>query len=650
MSESRVIALRFRPKTFGQVVGQEPITRTLSNAIKSNTLHHAYLFAGARGVGKTTTARILAKSLNCVNAPTTDPCGQCPSCVDIASSNSTYVREIDAASNTGVDNVRDVIITSAAFSPPPGQYKIFIIDEVHQLSGAAFNALLKTIEEPPPRVVFIMATTEIQKVPDTILSRCQIFEFRTIPLSKITAELKRIVDEIGVKASDSALATIARAGEGSMRDAESALDQVISFAGDAITDDDVSNALGLVSFETLNITLHAIADHDSGEILRIVDTVVSRGYDLRNFCRDLMSHLRSLLVIKVAGPESELIQLPPSEARGLAGLAVEFSEQDLIRFFSILSKTEQDIRLSSQQRFQLEIGLVKLAHAGRLRSVEEMMKQLASLESRLTGQTPAAAAPGMNPSKGVDAPLAESPKPAGPRPVSPPPIPVRPRPEDEPRSPIARPAPAREPQRGRTEAPQSPGRSSAPPTSAASGGEARQAATYSVPPEPPGFMDEPPDDDGRPRLPSSAPPEKRQIPPAASSPASGSDEEVVEGIKKALESKRKMIIVSALDHAESIKIDGEYLRVVFAPSGALFKGTLESAQSKAAIQEATGQVTGRRLVLAVSTSGSSAPTSPQNDPVKAQEANGERPEAHPAVLKIVEKFQGEVVEVIKPKP
>src|SRR5215510_1555693 len=234
MSDSQVIARKFRPQTFDQVVGQEAIRRTLENSIKSRRTHHAYLFAGARGVGKTTTARILAKALNCVQGPTVEPCGVCPSCIEISASRSIDVMEIDAASNTGVDNVRDVIINTIQISPARDRYKIFIIDEVHMLSGAAFNALLKTLEEPPSGVVFIMATTELHKVPETILSRCQVFEFRTIATAKILERLKLIAKEEKISIPDDALREIARTGEGSMRDAQSALDQVISFAGNKI--------------------------------------------------------------------------------------------------------------------------------------------------------------------------------------------------------------------------------------------------------------------------------------------------------------------------------------------------------------------------------------------------------------------------------
>ncbi|HEU4388890.1 MAG TPA: DNA polymerase III subunit gamma/tau, partial [Blastocatellia bacterium] len=360
MADSQVIARRFRPQTFAEVVGQEAITRTLTNAIETERLHHAYLFAGARGVGKTTTARILAKALNCVTGITTSPCGVCPSCSEIANSASIDVMEIDAASNTGVENVREAIIATVAIAPARDRFKIFIIDEVHQLSSAAFNALLKTLEEPPPRVLFVLATTEMHKVPETILSRCQVFEFRTIPSRQIYAQLKRIGSELGIEISESALLGLARAGEGSMRDAESALDQVLSFAGKVVTEEDVSAALGLVGFETLNTITRAIRDEDSGAILRIVDSVVSRGYDLRNLCRQMMTHFRALLVIKIAGLDQDLLEVSQTEADSLPELAEAFSEQDLIRFFTVLTKTEQDIRLSSQPRFQLELGLVKL--------------------------------------------------------------------------------------------------------------------------------------------------------------------------------------------------------------------------------------------------------------------------------------------------
>src|SRR6187551_1126772 len=247
----QVLARKWRPQKFDDVVGQTAVTRTLRNAIASNRIAHAFVFAGQRGSGKTTTARILARALNCVNGPTVDPCGECDACVEIAQGRDMDVLEIDAASHTGIDNIREVVISGLSISPVRDRYKIFIIDEVHQLSSASFNALLKSIEEPPAHVVFMMATTELHKIPDTILSRSQVFEFRTIPTKVIIQQLRRIADAEQLEVSDGALALIARSAEGSMRDAQSALDQVIAFAGQTMSEEDVSTVLGLVGRDLL---------------------------------------------------------------------------------------------------------------------------------------------------------------------------------------------------------------------------------------------------------------------------------------------------------------------------------------------------------------------------------------------------------------
>src|SRR5918996_2103551 len=309
----QVIARKWRPQTFDEVTGQEHITRTLRNAVEHERLHHAYLFSGARGVGKTTTARLLAKAVNCHKSdrPTPTPCrttdaDACPSCREVAESRSIDVLEIDAASNTGIDNVRESIINTVAVRPARDRYKVFIIDEVHMLSGAAFNALLKTLEEPPDRVVFIMATTERHKVPETILSRCQQFEFRTIATAKILECLKLIAKAEKISVPDEALREIARTGEGSMRDAQSALDQVISFAGEKITKEDVETALGIAGADILKRIVDSIASNKPAESIAAIDDIVMRGHDLRNFCRDLLAHFRDLLVTKVSGNEELL--------------------------------------------------------------------------------------------------------------------------------------------------------------------------------------------------------------------------------------------------------------------------------------------------------------------------------------------------------
>ncbi|MCS6804213.1 MAG: DNA polymerase III subunit gamma/tau [Acidobacteriota bacterium] len=379
----QVIARKWRPQTFEDVVGQEPITRTLYNAVADQRLHHAYIFAGPRGVGKTTTARILARALNCVNGPTPHPCGQCAACVEIAQGHSIDVLEIDAATHTQVDNVREVIINTIATTPARDRYKIFIIDEVHQLSNHAFNALLKTLEEPPPHVLFIMATTERHKVPETILSRCQFFEFRLIPENKIYERLRLIAEQERISISETALRRIARAGEGSLRDAQSAFDQVISFAGTTIHDDDVASALGLIGPEWLAQAATAIADGDSPKVLQVVQSLVEHGHDVRYFCRELMVWFRHLLVLNSVGYDSELLPLSTAELNALQPLAQRFSPAELIRAFHLLTEIEQTLRYTTEPRFQLEIGLIKLAQAGRLRSVAELVARLEALEKRV---------------------------------------------------------------------------------------------------------------------------------------------------------------------------------------------------------------------------------------------------------------------------
>lgn len=393
----QVIARKWRPQTFEEVTGQEAITRTLRNAVEHDRLHHAYLFSGARGVGKTTTARLLAKALNCHKSeqPTASPCSMndptaCASCREIAEGRSIDVLEFDAASHTKVEEIRDIILESININPARDRYKIFIIDEVHMLSTSSFNALLKTLEEPPPRVVFIMATTELHKVPDTILSRCQEFEFRTIPSQKIYERLKIISEAEKIDVSTDALREIARSGEGSMRDAQSNFDQVISFSGEKIESQDVVIALGLAGAEMLVKTAKAIAGNKPSEVLMVVDDLIGRGQDLRNFCRDLLSFFRDLLIYKMAGDAENLLDTAVLSRDELRDNSAPFSESDLIRFFNSLSETESKLREATQPRYVLEIGLVKLVEMRRVQPVEKILERLIQLENALAnGNAPA---------------------------------------------------------------------------------------------------------------------------------------------------------------------------------------------------------------------------------------------------------------------
>ena len=410
----QVIARKWRPQKFEDVTGQEVLTRTLQNSLENDRLHHAYLFSGARGVGKTTTARLVARGLNCHKAqkPTAHPCAPiddkaCASCREIAEGRSMDVLEIDAASNTGVDNVREVIIGSVAIAPARDRYKVFIIDEVHMLSSPAFNALLKTIEEPPPRVVFILATTDAHKVPETISSRCQLFEFRTIATAKIAERLRLIADAEKVSISDDAIREIARAGDGSMRDAQSAFDQVISFAGKKIKAEDVEKALGLAGADVLARVMKGIAENNPAEALAIVEDVVMRGHNLRNFLRDVMAHLRDLLVVKVSG-DATILDSASGASGALKQQADQFSESDLVRFFHSLAETETTLKEAANPRYQVEVALVKLMEMRRLASLNDLVQRIAALETALRTGKPVADNPSPHATPAPSAPTQSS--------------------------------------------------------------------------------------------------------------------------------------------------------------------------------------------------------------------------------------------------
>ncbi len=382
-----VLARKWRPQSFADLVGQEHVSQTLGNAIRTGRVHHAFLFTGARGVGKTSAARILAKALNCAEGPTATPCNACPSCLEITAGQGIDVFEIDGASNTGVDDVRD-LRENIRYLPSRSRFKIFIIDEVHMLSINAFNALLKTLEEPPEHAKFIFATTEPHKIPVTIHSRCQRFDFRKIPLTKIAGRLREIVaaEQIGI--TDRALALVARRGDGSMRDALSTLDQVLAFCGEQVADEDVQGLLGLVDRRLLFDAVEGVVRRDSRQALEAVRRVDLQGYSFRQFCQELVDLFRALVLVRVLDDPAELLDLAGEELQEIRDLAQLASLEDHQRGLTLLLRTEADLANSSFPRLTLETALVRLTQLPPARDVSALIRKLEDLEGRLGGTIP----------------------------------------------------------------------------------------------------------------------------------------------------------------------------------------------------------------------------------------------------------------------
>jgi len=370
------LARKWRPQRFEDVIGQRGVVETLKNAIGTGRLAQSFIFAGPRGVGKTTTARILARALNCVNGPTPEPCGTCDACREIAEGRDVDVMEIDGATYTGVDAVREVIVEPLAISPMRDRYKVFIIDEVHRLSKNAFDALLKSIEEPPPYVKFMMATTELDKVPVTIQSRSQVFELRSLPTAAIREQLAAVTRSEGVAIDDAALALIGRSAEGSMRDALSALDQILAFTSDGVTAADVSAVLGLIGRDVQFDIVETVAREDAASAFDLAGTVVESGFDPRIVCRELARLTRDMLIVRIdPGRLTDPEIASEGERERLKTLAERFSREDLLRSFDLLTRAESDIRYSSQPRHQFEMTLVKWIHLRQLTPLSDLIAQ-----------------------------------------------------------------------------------------------------------------------------------------------------------------------------------------------------------------------------------------------------------------------------------
>jgi DNA polymerase-3 subunit gamma/tau len=373
----QVIARKWRPQTFSDLVGQSHVTSTLANAIKNNRVAHAYIFSGARGVGKTTAARILAKALNCAQGPTAEPCGECDSCKEIAAGTSLDVIEIDAASNRGIDQIRE-LREMVRYAPAASRSKVVLLDEAHMLTSEASNALLKTLEEPPDRVIFVMATTQPEDLADTIRSRSQHFHFRALTFAEITGRLVEIAQKENLTIEPGALAVIARMAEGSLRDALSLLEQARAYCGEVIPDKEVRELLGVVPEDSLNELVAAIAEGSADRALGLVHTFQKEGRNLQHFCREAIRHMRNLLIARVCGADSDLIAATPDQRPALAEAAAQFTEEDLTRFFQILLQTDDDLRRKPDPRVHLEMGLLRLINAQRLAPMEELLAELRS--------------------------------------------------------------------------------------------------------------------------------------------------------------------------------------------------------------------------------------------------------------------------------
>jgi len=382
----QVLARKWRPQVFEDVVGQGHITRTLQNAITTKRLAHAFLFSGPRGVGKTTTARILAKALNCAEGPTPTPCGRCDSCIETTAGTSVDVIEIDGASNRGIEHIRE-LREAVKYAPSRGKYKVYVIDEVHMLTNEAFNALLKTLEEPPPHVLFIFATTEPQKIPATIHSRCQRYGFKRIPLNEIIEQLRKIASAEGITITDQGLAMIARAAEGSMRDSQSLLDQAVSYSGMAVKNEDLQATLGSVAQEKLLQFAAGLLSRDSSGLLKQIDGLLEQGLDLRQFLAGLVEHVRNLMVVKITTDPGRIIELPAADIQNLQQQAADADSDRLLLLFDSLSKTLDEMRWSPHQRFTVEMGFVKACHLTPLKPLSEVLARMKELESRLTPGT-----------------------------------------------------------------------------------------------------------------------------------------------------------------------------------------------------------------------------------------------------------------------
>jgi DNA polymerase III subunit gamma/tau len=581
----QVIARKWRPQTFADLVGQGHVTETLQNAIRNNRVAHAYIFSGARGVGKTTAARILAKALNCVNGPTPEPCGVCDSCKEIAAGTSLDVIEIDAASNRGIDQIRE-LREMVRYAPAAARSKVVILDEAHMLTGEASNALLKTLEEPPDRVIFVMATTEPENLVDTIRSRSQHFHFRALTFAEISGRLQEIAVKENLKIEPGALAVIARMAEGSLRDALSLLEQARAFCGDTIPDKEVRELLGVVPEDALEELVGAIASGSADRALGLVHTFQKEGRNLQHFCREAIRHMRNLLIARVCGANSDLIAATPDQRPALERAAAQFSEEDLTRFFQILLQTDDDLRRKPDPRVHLEMGLLRLINASRLAPLEELLAEVrggapvssATLGSSRITTAASGAAPALR-----DAPSV---------------------------SPASFPAPKIA--------------ASAPPAPVLNGSTAQ-------------FQDAQPKTD--------APRDASPAAPESSAPlVSGITDEQVAEIKEAIQSQQKFL-GQLVEHGTRWELEGAELRIYFSPDKRPFAEMLEGRDSLEKVRIVSSKVLGRAVRVCAKLEAVAAAAASASRAGSATQELRAQFERDPMVKSMLQRFGGKIAEV-----
>jgi DNA polymerase-3 subunit gamma/tau len=601
----QVIARKWRPQTFADLVGQTHVTETLRNALTNDRVAHAYIFSGARGVGKTTAARILSKALNCVHGPTPEPCGVCDSCKEIAAGTSLDVIEIDAASNRGIDQIRE-LREMVRYAPAAARHKVVILDEAHMLTGEASNALLKTLEEPPDRVIFVMATTEPENLEDTIRSRSQHFHFRALTFNEITSRLKFIADQEALQIDDGALSVIARMAEGSMRDSLSLLEQARAYCGDNIGDQAVRELLGVVPEDALQELVEAVHTQSAERALGLVHRFQREGRNLQHFCREAIRHMRNLLIARVCGADSELIAATPDQRPGLARAAALFTEEDLTRYFQILLQTDDDVRRKMDPRVHLELGLLRLVNAARLAPLEELIADLGSgPNSRPTGGGSAAKS-----STPISSTAAAGAAASSPRVVALPAEPPRPSAAAvsalKPEIPETRPNPV-----------------AASPIASGSSGAAAGAAPARQPVETPASS---------------------RVAPQPEVAASGLSSHQVAEIKASIQATQKFI-GELLEHASRWELEGAELRIYFPLEKTTFAGLIEGRETIEKIRSSSSKVLGRAVrVCAKLDSGAVSDASTSSRSASTQEMRAQF-ENDPMVKSMLQRFGGRISEV-----